>query len=118
GGAVHLTRRELLAGAAAATVAGCAPSGLKVLSAPPTPASFKLTRPATLYADGTVPTAVSATAAHRLAAQAGLTSVTAVANLDPAPDLILTYDDLPRGYGGAAVGRRPAAIITRRRLPA
>ena len=97
---MHLTRRELLVVAAAAAVAGCAPSGPNVLSATPTPAPFRLTRPATLYAHGTVPLTVGAAAVHRLAAQAGLSTVTAVTRLEPAPDLILTYGELPDPVAG------------------
>lgn len=113
----RLSRRELLVVAAAAAVAGCAPSGVQVLTAPPTPTPFKLTRAATLYVHGTVPATVGAAAASRLAGQAGLSTVTAVATLDPAPDLILTYGDMPKGYTGAAVGKSPAAIITNLRVP-
>jgi poly-gamma-glutamate capsule biosynthesis protein CapA/YwtB (metallophosphatase superfamily) len=116
-GLPRLTRRELLVVAAAAAVAGCAPSGLQNLAPTPTAAPFKLARPATVFADGTVPHAVSNAVARRLSGQAGLSSVTAVAALDPTPDLVLTYGKLPRGYSGAAVGQSPATAITHLRVP-
>jgi poly-gamma-glutamate synthesis protein (capsule biosynthesis protein) len=114
---LQLSRRELLVVAAAAAVAGCAPSVPQTLIPTPTLAPFKLTRAATLYVHGTVPSAVAGEAVRRLAGQAGLSTVTAVAKLDPAPDLVLTYGDLPKGYSGVAVGQSPAAVITNLRVP-
>lgn len=116
-GALRLSRRELLVVAAAATVAGCAPGAVQVLAPTPTATPFKLTRAATLYMDGTVPPVVANAAAHRLAGQAGLSTVNAVAKLDAATDLVLTYGQLPKGYSGVAVGSSPATVITNLRVP-
>jgi poly-gamma-glutamate synthesis protein (capsule biosynthesis protein) len=114
---LRLSRRELLVIAAAAAVAGCAPSSPQTLTPTPTLAPFKLTRAATLYVHGTVPSAVAGEAVRRLAGQAGLSTVTAVTKLDPAPDLVLTYGELPKGYSGAVIGQSPAAVITNLRVP-
>ncbi len=114
---LRLSRRELLVVAAAAAVAGCAPGGIQALSPTPTPTPFKLTRAATLYVHGTVPSSVGAGAVRRLAGQAGLSTVTAVTKLTPAPDLVLTYGELPKGYTGVAVGHSPAAVVTNLRVP-
>lgn len=112
-----LTRRELLyagAGVAAtAVVAGCAP----VAKQAPTPTPFKLTRAATVYADATVPATVGRAALALLGGHAGLSTAQVVTSLTPAPDLILTYGEPPKGYTAADVGASPLTAITHLRVP-
>lgn len=114
-----LTRRELLyvgAGVAAtAVIAGCAPIGKQ---APvPTATPFKLTRAATVYVDATVPAAVGRAAGALIGGQAGIASTQAVTSLTPAPDLILTYGEPPKGYSAAEVGASVVTAITHLRVP-
>lgn len=114
-----LTRRELLyagAGATAAVVlAGCAPLGNQAST--PTATPFALARAATVYADATVPAAVRQTAVAHLGGHAGLSAVQAVMSISPAPDLILTYGEPPKGYTAADIGESPLTAITHLRVP-
>jgi len=48
---------------------------------------------------------------------AGIPDVTAVPSLNLAPDLILTFGELPPGYTGASIGTSPATAITHLRVP-
>ncbi|HEX8035894.1 MAG TPA: hypothetical protein VF510_18710, partial [Ktedonobacterales bacterium] len=114
-----LTRRELLyagAGVAAtAVVAGCAPIGKQAPA--PTATPFKLTRAATVYVDATVPAAVGRAAVALIGGQAGIASAQAVTSPTPAPDLILTYGEPPKGYSAAEIGGSAVTAITHLRVP-
>ncbi len=113
-----LTRRELLVAAAAVSVAACAPAAAHDVKRAPTPSPtpFSLDRPATLFADGTVPDTLAHAAAPRLAGVAGIPRATLVTD-HASPDLILTYGALPSGYRGAPVGASAAALVTHLRVP-
>src|SRR5690348_5581278 len=113
-----LTRRELLIAAAAVSVAACAPVAQHDVKRAPTPSPtpFSLDRPATLFADGTVPDTLARAAVPRLSGVAGIPRATSVTN-HASPDLILTYGALPPGYHGAPVGASAAALITHLRVP-
>jgi poly-gamma-glutamate capsule biosynthesis protein CapA/YwtB (metallophosphatase superfamily) len=114
-----ITRRELLyagAGVAAtAMVAGCTPIGKQAPA--PTATPFKLTRAAMVYVDATVPAAVGRAAVALIGGQAGIASAQAVASLTPAPDLILTYGEPPKGYIAAEIGGSAVTAITHLRVP-
>lgn len=114
-----LTRRELFyagAGVAAtAVVAGCAPIARQAPA--PTATPFKLTRAATVYADATVPAGVGHAAITLIGGHAGISSAQAVTSLTPAPDLILTYGEPPKGYIAAEIGSSAATAITHLRVP-
>ena len=112
-----LTRRQLLyAGAgAAALLAGCAPLGKQAPT--PTPTPFKLTRAATVYADATVPAALAQAAIALIGGHTGISSAQATSSLTPAPDLILTYGELPKDYTGATIGSSALTAITHLRVP-
>ncbi|MFI5273491.1 MAG: CapA family protein [Ktedonobacterales bacterium] len=120
----RLTRRELLAGAAALAVAGCAPP-FAARDATPTPTlsatPFALDRAATLAAGAGVPAALVARAATLLAGVAGIPSVTPATAAHPpvaqSADLVLTYGPLPAGYVGAVAGASPATLLTHLRVP-
>ena len=75
-----LSRRELLVAAAAVTVtvAACAPVAQHDEKRAPTPSPmpFSLDRPATLFADGTVPDTLARAATSRLAGVAGIPRAT------------------------------------------
>lgn len=114
-GGSRLTRRELLLVGAAVTVAGCAPTGSR--AATPTATRFFLARPATLYADGTVPQAVARGVFSAIGGLAGVPSASATTTPNAKPDLVLTYGALPTGYTGAAIGASPVAVITHMRVP-
>ncbi|HEU5439619.1 MAG TPA: CapA family protein [Ktedonobacterales bacterium] len=118
----RLTRRELLAAAAAASaavaVAGCAPGAVTTARKPSAPASpFALSRPATLYADATVPRALADRAVALLQNVAGLSNVTAAKTLTAQTDVVLTFGSPPGGYSAAAVGVSPATVLTHLRVP-
>jgi poly-gamma-glutamate capsule biosynthesis protein CapA/YwtB (metallophosphatase superfamily) len=116
---VRLTRRALLvatAGAAGAALASCAPAAVRT-SASPTPTPFALGRLATLYADATVPRALAAAMAGRIAGQAGVPKARLVAELAADTDLVLTFGKLPAGYTAAPVGGSAWAAITHLRVP-
>jgi poly-gamma-glutamate capsule biosynthesis protein CapA/YwtB (metallophosphatase superfamily) len=118
----RLTRRELLAAAAAASaavvVAGCAPGAVTTSRKPSAPASpFALSRPATLYADATVPRALADRAVALLQNVAGLSNVTAAKTLTAQTDVVLTLGSPPGGYSAAAVGVSPATVLTHLRVP-
>lgn len=112
----RITRRELLAAAAALTLAGCAPA---VVRQSPTPTStpFSLKRPATLYADGTVPATLRDAVIRFCAGAAGMSGATATTDLGASPDLFLTFGRLPAGYVGAAIGSSPVTVLTHLRVP-
>ena len=113
---MRLTRRKLLATAAAAMLAGCAQGTAPQPTATPTP-PFALGRTGTLYLDGTVPPALGNAVAQRISNVAGIPNVTAVPSLNPSPDLILTFGELPPGYTGASIGTSPVTAITHVRVP-
>src|SRR5262249_51310942 len=110
---LRLSRRALLAAAAAATLASCAPP---VAERSIKPAPFKLGRPATLYVDGTIPPELARVAPQFLNGVAGISSVAPVSAGEQA-DCILTYGALPDGYSSAAVWSSPATILTHLRVP-
>lgn len=118
-GGPTLTRRELLATGAVATVTvaltACAPAIAQKTAATSTP--FALHRPAILFADSTIPAIVAKLAAAKLGGQVGLSDIHLVASAATAPDLIVTYGDLPGTYKGAAIGSSPATVITHLRVP-
>jgi poly-gamma-glutamate synthesis protein (capsule biosynthesis protein) len=113
---MRLTRRELLVTAAAATLAGCAQGIAPQPIATPTP-PFALGRTGTLYLDGTVPTALGSTVIQLIGDLAGIPGVTVVPSLNPSPDLILTFGELPPGYTGVSIGTSPVTVITHLRVP-
>src|SRR6266699_996367 len=98
---MRLTRRKLLATAAAAMLAGCAQGTAPQPTATPTP-PFALGRAGTIYLDGTVPPALGSAVVQSINNVAGIPNVTAVPSLNPSPDLILTFGELPPGYTGAS----------------
>src|SRR5437879_2842652 len=115
---LRLTRREFLVTAAAATLAGCAQdqapqSQPTATSMPP----FALGRTGTLYIDGTVPHALGNAVMQLMSGVAGIPDATAVPSLNPLPDLILTFGELPPGYTGASIGTSPLTAITHVRVP-
>jgi poly-gamma-glutamate capsule biosynthesis protein CapA/YwtB (metallophosphatase superfamily) len=113
----RISRRELLATAAALTLAGCAPAATHHPPAP-TPTPFSLSRPATLYADGTVPVALRDAVIQRCAGAQGIPGATATTPaLSAAPDLVLSFGPLPAGYVGAAIGSSPVTALTHLRVP-
>src|SRR5579875_4218675 len=105
----RLSRRELLAVAgatsavAAVSLVGCAPLFGKTSPAP-TATPFVLRRPASLYADATIPSSLASSLIDHLAHTAGIASVTSATSLSTQPDLVLTFGALPSGYSGVAVG--------------
>src|SRR5438128_186837 len=102
---MRLTRRELLVTAAAATLAGCGQAIVSQPTATPTPRPpFALGRTGTLYIDGTVPPALGSAVIPLISDVDGIPDVTAVPSLNPSPDLILTFGELPPGYTGASIG--------------
>ena len=118
----RLTRRELLVAAAAgAALAGCGPStATRALRQIPAP-TF-LGRPATLYADGTVPPALAQAVSARIATQGGIPhggipSAKLVSTLANDTDLVLTFGALPKGYVGAGVGASALTVLTNLRVP-
>src|SRR2546421_690878 len=113
---MRLTRRKLLATAAAAMLTGCAQGAAPQPAATPTP-PFALGRAGTIYLDGTVPPALGSPVVQSISNVAGIPNVTAVPSLDPSPDLILTFGELPPGYTGASIGTSPVTAITHVRVP-
>src|SRR5437868_10772542 len=113
---MRLTRRKLLVTAAAAMLAGRAQGTAPQPTATPTP-PFALGRTGTLYLDGTVPPALGSAVAQSISNVAGIPNVTAVPSLNPSPDLILTFGELPPGYTGASIGTSPVTAITHLRVP-
>jgi poly-gamma-glutamate capsule biosynthesis protein CapA/YwtB (metallophosphatase superfamily) len=112
----RLTRRELLVAAAATTLAGCSQdTGPRATTTPKTP--FALGRTATLYSDGTVPSALSNTVTQLIRDMDGIPDVTFASSLTPAPDLILTFGKLPTGYTSATIGTSPLTVLTHLRVP-
>src|SRR5438876_12380991 len=113
---IRITRRKLLVTAAAAALAGCAQGIAPQPTATPTP-PFALGRTGTLYLDGTVPPALGSAVAQSINNVAGIPNVTAVPSLNPSPDLILTFGELPPGYTGAPIGTSALTVITHLRVP-
>ncbi len=113
---IQLNRRELLVTAVAATLAGCAPTITLQPTATPA-APFALGRRGTLYLDGTVPSTLGRAVIQRMRGVVGISDVTAVPSLNPSPDLILTFGELPPGYTGASIGTSPVTAITHLRVP-
>lgn len=116
--ALRLTRRQLLAvGAGTALVlGGCAPSTRTSTKPSATRVPFRLDRPATLAADGTIPAALAEAAPRLLAGRNGIPS-TQPATAPAAADLILSFGEVPAGYRSAAVGASAATVLTHLRLP-
>jgi|GEM_PF-359039 len=115
---IRLARREFLVTAVAATLAGCAQALVPRPTATPTPTPpFALGRTGTLYLDGTVPPALGKAVIQSISGVAGIPDVTAVSSLNPLPDLILTFGQLPPGYTGASIGTSPLTAITHLRVP-
>ena len=113
---MRLTRRKLLVTAAAAMLTGCAQGVAPQPAATPTP-PFALGRAGTIYLDGTVPPALGSAVVQSISNVAGIPNVTAVPSLNPSPDLILTFGELPPGYTersriGAQSARRTACRST------
>ncbi len=111
----RVTRRELLGGATAlaagALVAGCSlPFGQQTV------APFKLTRPATVAFDVTVPTTLQAPLVALIKNVAGIPSATAASSIKGA-DLVVTFGALPSGYSWATAGASPLALVTHMRVP-
>src|SRR3989440_164169 len=113
---MRLTRRKLLVTAAAAMLTGCAQGVAPQPAATPTP-PFALGRAGTIYLDGTVPPALGSAVVQSISNVAGIPNVTAVPSLNPSPDLILTFGELPSGYTGASIGTSPVTAITHVRVP-
>jgi poly-gamma-glutamate capsule biosynthesis protein CapA/YwtB (metallophosphatase superfamily) len=111
---VRLTRRELLAGAAATTaaiaIAGCGPFGQGSTG------PFSLKRPALVAFDATVPAALHAPLLQQLSGVAGIPSATRATATQTA-DLVVTFGSLPTGYVGAAISASPLALFTHMRVP-
>jgi hypothetical protein len=76
-----------------------------------------LKRPATIFADGTVPRTVANSVAANLGGHAGIGDAQLVTDASIAPDLILTYGELPTNYRGATVGESPLSVISHLRVP-
>src|SRR2546421_5874537 len=113
---MRLTRRKLLATAAGAMLPGCAWGVAPQPAATPTP-PFALGRAGTIFLDGTVPPALGNAVAQRISNVAGIPNVTAVPSLNPSPDLILTFGELPPGYTGTSISTSPVTAITHLRVP-
>lgn len=113
---IRLARREFLVTAVAATLAGCAQALVPRPTATPTP-PFVLGQTGTLYLDGTVPPALGKAVIQLISGVAGIPGVTAVPSLNPSPDLILTFGQLPPGYTGASIGTSSVTAITHLRVP-
>ena len=111
-------RRQLLVTAMTTMLAGCAQAlaPRPIVTPTPTP-PFALGRTATLYLDGTVPSALDKAVIQPISGVAGIPDVTTVPSLNPLPDLILTFGELPVGYTGAAIGTSPITTITHLRVP-
>jgi poly-gamma-glutamate synthesis protein (capsule biosynthesis protein) len=116
---MRLTRRELLVTVAAATLAGCsqaiAPQPAQPTATPRPP--FALGRTGTLYSDGTVPPALGNAVRERIRDVDGIPDAAFVPSLNPSPDLILTFGELPSDYTGASIGASPLTVITHLRVP-
>jgi poly-gamma-glutamate synthesis protein (capsule biosynthesis protein) len=111
-------RRQLLVTAVTTMLAGCTQALAPRPTVMPTPTPpFALGRTATLYLDGTVPSALGKAVIQPISGVAGIPDVTTVPSLNPLPDLILTFGELPIGYTGAAVGTSPVTTITHLRVP-
>ncbi len=120
----RLTRREFIsaaavtATAAAVALAGCSPAAAVAQKPAATATQFSFSKPATCYADGSVPSALADRAATLLPAAPGVAAgVTRAPALAAAPDLLLTFGAPPSGYIGAAVGSSPAALFAHLRVP-
>ena len=112
----RLTRRALLA-TAASMLAGCTQATAPQPQPTATPTPFALGRTGTLYIDGTVPPALGRSAIQFTSDVAGIPGVAAVPSLNPSPDLILTFGELPPGYTGAPIGTSTLTVITHLRVP-
>lgn len=110
-----LTRRELLLTTAVVTLAGCAQISGQPIATPA--ATFILGRSGTLFLDGTIPSALGSTVRAHMSGMVGMPEVIVVPSLNPAPDFILTFGQLPSGYTGAPIGTSPVTAITHLRLP-
>jgi poly-gamma-glutamate synthesis protein (capsule biosynthesis protein) len=115
---MRLARRKLLVTALASILAGCAQALAPRPTPKPTPTPpFALGRTGTLYIDGTVPPTLGKTIIELISGVAGIPDVTIVPSLNPLPDLILTFGELPPGYTGASIGTSPVTAITHLRVP-
>ena len=112
----RITRRELLATAAALTLAGCAPAVAHHTSMP-TSTPFSLKRPATLYADGTVPVALRDAVIRFCAGATGISGATVATDLGAGPDLVLSFGRPPAAYVSAPIGSSPITALTHLRVP-
>jgi poly-gamma-glutamate synthesis protein (capsule biosynthesis protein) len=113
--AATFSRRRLLIVAAGATLAGCAPFVQQRPQLAATP--FALRRPATFFADATVPRALAQDAMRLLAGQAGIATLTPATSLTAQPDLVLTFGAPPPHYSGAVASASPLTAISDLRTP-
>jgi poly-gamma-glutamate capsule biosynthesis protein CapA/YwtB (metallophosphatase superfamily) len=116
GSAGGFSRRELLVAAAGLALAGCAEIGgrptVQAVVAP-----HKVTGPLSVYADGTLPTALAAKTTPLLSGMPGIPGVREAQTLDVHPDVVLTFGAIPRGYSTFDVGQSPYVAITHLRVP-
>lgn len=113
----RLTRRELLVAAAAgAALASCGPN-TTTQALHPIPIPIPLGRPATVYADGTVPASLAQAIAAHIAGNGGIPSAKVVSSLSTETDLVLSYGALPAGFAGAATGTSALTVLTHLRVP-
>ena len=116
-----LTRREFVVTAAATVaVAGCAPFAASGATSGKAPAAraFKLTEPATVTPDATVPADLADAVAATLGGHGGVSVAFANASPMPPPDFTLTFGAAPKGYATSAVVAHSAwALATHLRVP-
>src|SRR3974390_541042 len=100
-----ISRREFIAGAAAAAVvvAGCAPfSGTSTARRAGSATSFKATGPLVAGGDATVPASLVSSLATAFIGHGGVELAYTVDSATPPPALYVTYGAAPKGYTGAA----------------
>lgn len=114
-----LTRREFVVTAAATVaVAGCAPFAASSVTPHPAAGGFRLTQPATVNYDATVPADLAAAVVATLGGHGGVEVAFALASPVPPPDFFLTFGAPPKSYSTSArIGQSAWALATHLRVP-
>ena len=114
-----LTRREFV-GVAAATVAvaGCAPFAASSVAPHPTASAFKLTAPAVVSCDATVPADLASAVIATLGGHGGVEVAYALSSPVPPADFFLTFGAPLKGYAtSATIGQSAWALASHLRVP-
>lgn len=116
----RLTRREFIAGAAAATlVAGCAPfsgGATSVKRGVATP--FTTSTPLVTGGDATIPTSLLDSLAGAFSGHGGVSLAYTIPSIEPPPELFVTFGHAPDGYTkGVVIASSAWALATNPRVP-